>query len=181
MADRWRIAIDRITEECLRSFGGLTPEELNRTFGTGSWSIAKNLEHLVMVNGSYFVILKRIRKGNYSVPFTGRLGWIVRLSGELILRGSGPDRKRRMRTFPIWDPSAAPAKADILREFERHQEELKRRIADSQDLIEQGTVISSPANKWVVYTLEKAFDIIVAHESRHLAQAKEVLSSMKGG
>jgi hypothetical protein len=45
--------------------------------------------------------------------------------------------------------------------------------------LEKGTVISSPANKYIVYKLETAFDIIVAHEERHLEQAKEVLSVLR--
>jgi hypothetical protein len=40
-------------------------------------------------------------------------------------------------------------------------------------------VISSPANKNIVYKLETAFDIIVSHEQRHLEQAKEILQLMK--
>jgi hypothetical protein len=46
---------------------------------------------------------------------------------------------------------------------------------NSQDLVDKGTIISSPANKIIVYKLEIAFDIIVAHEKRHLEQAREVL------
>ncbi len=38
---------------------------------------------------------------------------------------------------------------------------------------------TSPANKNIIYTLETAFDIIVTHEQRHLAQAKEVLEMLK--
>ena len=42
-----------------------------------------------------------------------------------------------------------------------------------------GVVISSPANKNIVYKLEVAFDIIVSHEQRHLEQAREVLQLIK--
>jgi hypothetical protein len=45
--------------------------------------------------------------------------------------------------------------------------------------VENGTIISSPANKNIEYKLETAFDIIVAHEKRHLEQAREVLKNFK--
>ncbi|MDZ7650490.1 MAG: hypothetical protein U5K54_26955 [Cytophagales bacterium] len=64
--------------------------------------------------------------------------------------------------------------SDILLRFEKHQDELKKLIESSQDLIEKNVVISSPANKMIVYKLETAFDIMVAHEKRHLEQAKEI-------
>jgi hypothetical protein len=55
-----------------------------------------------------------------------------------------------------------------------HQAELKSLIENSTDLVNRGEVISSPANKMIVYKLETAFEIIVTHELRHLEQAKEM-------
>jgi len=49
-------------------------------------------------------------------------------------------------------------------------------IAGCSDLLDKGTIISSPANKNIVYKLEMAFDIITTHEQRHFEQAKEVLA-----
>jgi hypothetical protein len=51
-------------------------------------------------------------------------------------------------------------------------------IQSSSKLLEYKTVISSPANRNIVYKLETAFDIIVAHEFRHFEQAKEVWDTM---
>ena len=84
-----------------------------------------------------------------------------------------------MKTFPIWEPTASQIRTDIIQHFEKHQSELKRQIEASKLLIEKGTIISSPANRIIVYKLETAFDIIVSHEQRHLAQAKEVLRLLK--
>jgi hypothetical protein len=58
--------------------------------------------------------------------------------------------------------------------FEKHQSELKKLIEDSSDLLDKSTIISSPANRNIVYKLETAFDIIVTHERRHFEQAKEI-------
>ena len=52
-------------------------------------------------------------------------------------------------------------------------------VRGCKDLLEKGTVISSPANKNIVYKLENAFDIITTHEQRHLEQAREVLADLK--
>ena len=67
---------------------------------------------------------------------------------------------------------------DIIQRFEKHQNEFKQLIRSSQDLLARGIVISSPANKNIVYKLETAFDIIVAHERRHLEQAREIARLM---
>jgi len=43
---------------------------------------------------------------------------------------------------------------------------------NSSNLIANDFVISSPANKYIVYKLENAFDIIINHERRHFKKAK---------
>lgn len=63
--------------------------------------------------------------------------------------------------------------------FQIHQNELIHRIEYAQGLIEKGVVISSPANRNIVYKLETAFDIIVSHEKRHIEQSKELLNLIK--
>jgi hypothetical protein len=85
-----------------------------------------------------------------------------------------PDRKRKIKTFPIWDSTSSDIPEGVTERFVKHQEELKSLINDSVDLIKKGTIISSPANKHIVYKLETAFDIIVTHERRHYNQAVEV-------
>jgi hypothetical protein len=40
------------------------------------------------------------------------------------------------------------------------------------------TVISSPANRNILYTVDKAFDIILAHERRHFNQATEAMEAV---
>lgn len=86
-----------------------------------------------------------------------------------------------MKTFPVWEPSGFMADERLVEAFKNHQEVLKKHIDASQEFIEKGIVISSPANKYVVYTLEAAFDIIVSHEKRHLEQAKEAYQLLQKG
>ncbi len=90
-----------------------------------------------------------------------------------------PDRQKKMKTFPIWEPSTSTDIVEILQRFNNHQNELIKKIDEVKEFIEQGCVISSPANRNIVYTLETALDIIVAHEQRHIEQAKEVLQQLK--
>lgn len=86
-----------------------------------------------------------------------------------------------MKTFPMWEPTRSNLQEDIWSRFEGSQMELKQMIQSCSDLLESGTVISSPANKNIVYKLETAFDIIVSHELRHFEQASEVDSVRRKG
>jgi hypothetical protein len=85
-----------------------------------------------------------------------------------------------MKTFPIWEPIKSDIKEDIWERFEKNQNELKILIQSSSDLLDKGTIISSPANRNIVYKLETAFTIIVSHEKRHFEQSLEVERIRKG-
>lgn len=173
----WASQLDKITEQFLTSFGALSLEQLYWKPDPQTWSIAENIKHLITVNESYYPILASLQEGNYKTPFIGKMGFMVSFLGKMILNSVKPDRKRKMKTFRIWEPTVSVSE-NLLEQFEKHQNELKQQIALSEKLVERGAVISSPVNRNIVYKLETAFDIIVAHEQRHFEQAKEVLQQV---
>ena len=173
------IRIDKTTENFLQSFDGLSTEQLNWKPNVQTWSIAQNIDHLIVINQSYFPIIDSIRKGTYRTPFLAKLGFIVSFFGNMILNSVHPSREKKIKTFAIWEPAKSEIPSGILDRFSEHQTELKDRIESSQDLIAKGTIISSPANKNIVYKLEKAFEIMVTHEERHFEQSMEAYELMK--
>jgi hypothetical protein len=176
--DKWTNQIDKTTNDFVQAFGSLADEQLNWKPDGKTWSIAQNIDHLIVINESYYPILDSIRKGEYKTPFIGKFGFMVNFLGKALLKAVDPGRKKKSKTFPIWKPSQDKMLVGVLEKFEKHQEGLKSQIEQSEYLLEKGTVISSPANKNIVYKLETAFDIITTHEQRHFNQAKEVLEKM---
>ncbi|MFN5170661.1 MAG: DinB family protein [Cyclobacteriaceae bacterium] len=174
MQERWADQIDQISRTFKHSFGALPMAELNWKPNQLTWSIGQNLDHLIVINGTYHPIVKAVRAGTYRQPFHAKFEFIVSFLGRTVLEAVQPDRKKRMKTFPIWEPAKSDIKKNIWEAFEQSQSDLKSLIKSSSDLLENGTVISSPANRNVVYKLETAFDIIVSHEQRHLEQSLDV-------
>jgi hypothetical protein len=123
--------------------------------------------------------LESLNARTYKTPFIAKIGFLVSFLGKTVLNAVQPDRRKKMKTFPIWEPTTSNVINDILQKFQIHQNELIQKIEDGKGLVENGVVISSPANKNIVYTLETAFDIIVSHEQRHLIQANEILTQVK--
>lgn len=171
----WSKQINKTTSDFKQTFGSLTDEQINWKPDKQIWSIAQNIDHLIILNESYFPILNSIQNGTYNTPFVGKFGFISNFLGKALLKAVQPNRRKKTKTFAIWEPDENSMFTGILNKFEQHQEELKLRIENSENLLEQETVITSPANKNIVYKLETAFDIIIAHEQRHFEQAKEVL------
>lgn len=174
----WTLQLDKITERFVENFGSLSTDQLNWKPNSQTWSIAQNIDHLIIVNETYYPVLASLKEGTYKTPFIAKLGFIASFLGKTVLNAVNPDRKKKMKTFPVWEPTTSQIKDNILQHFEKHQSELKQQIETSKELVEKGTIISSPANKNIVYKLETAFDIIVSHEQRHLEQAKEVFQLM---
>lgn len=175
----WTNQIDQTTTEFQQLFSELSLRELNWKPNPKTWSIAQNIEHLIIINRTYFPILADLKSGKYQTPFLGKFGFIVSYLGKLILNAVEPSRKKKTKTFSIWEPTKSDISSDILEQFSNHQNNLKQEILAAAELVKKGAIISSPANKNIVYKLETAFDVIVTHEQRHLEQAKEVLDQIK--
>jgi hypothetical protein len=174
----WTDSLDQTTSDFIRAFGDLNKDQLNWKPNPAAWSVGQNIDHLIIINRTYFDVIKRVRDGQRSVHWLARFGFMVNFFGKFILKSVQPDRRRKIKTFSIWEPTTGNIESDILEKFVKHQEELKTLIRDSKDLLDKGVIISSPASNVIVYKLETAFDIIVTHERRHLEQAKELLARL---
>ena len=177
--DDWANQIDRTTNDIQNHFGSLTIGELNWKPNNDSWSIAQNIDHLIVINETYFSVFSELKSGSYKLPFIAKFSFMVSFFGKTVLKAVDPNRKKKIKTFQIWEPSKSEISADIIERFAKHQMELKQQIKSLSVLVNQGAIISSPANRNIVYTLEKAFDIIVKHEQRHLEQAIEIYGLLK--
>jgi len=170
----WKARIQKVSEEAAALCAHKSSDELNTKPNATTWSMAQVLDHLIVTNSSYYPVIQQIREGKYRLPFMARFKFMVRFFGNFILQSVEPTRKRKIKTFPIWEPSKSTISGDILQRFLAHQQEFISWMEGCDELLQKNTLLSSPANRNIVYTLDKAFDIIVAHEERHVNQLKEI-------
>lgn len=166
--------IDALSLKFKKEFGILSEEEINFKPSPAVWSIAQVIDHLIKINSSYFPVLDKIAAGTYKKPFTGKFPFLVRFFGKMILESVSPDRRKKIKTFPVWEPSKSNISV-VMNRFLESQELLKSKIDLCRNFMDNHTVISSPANRIIVYTLDAAVEIILSHEERHFLQAKELL------
>jgi len=176
---KWISQLDTLTAAYTAAFSLLTKDQINWKPNPSSWSIGQVMDHVITLNETYYPIVGELQRGTYRTPWTAKVPLLVNWFGSFILNGVEPQRKKKIKTFPIWEPAQSSVPGDIVQRFAEHQKKLGEMMASCEKFIQAGTVISSPANRHIVYKLEAAFDIIVAHERRHLNQALEVLDLMK--
>lgn len=171
--------LDKNTAAFKSAFGTLTEQELNAKPTAESWSIAQNIEHLIIINESYFPTIQNLLEGTHKTGWVGKIGFLNGLMGNFILQSVRPEFEKKIKTFPIWEPTAEAIGGDIVARFIDHQQALKDRIVACEELMRQGVVIASPANRNIHYRLDKAFEILVTHEQRHFNQCRALLEAIK--
>ena len=81
-----------------------------------------------------------------------------------------------MKSPPAFAPSQSELAATVVSDFEKHQRLFISSLSylDKEDL--DKTILYSPAIKAITYSFRDLLTILVGHEQRHLAQAKNVLN-----
>lgn len=92
---KWTTKLDIITEQSIAQFGILTNEQMNWKPNANTWSIAQNLDHLMVVNETYYPVLTSLKAGTYKTPFIAKIGFMVSFLGKTVLKAVQPDRQKK--------------------------------------------------------------------------------------
>lgn len=157
-----------------KSLGHLTAEQLNWKPSASEWSVAQCLEHLIVSNVGFFPIVEKIVRGEHNPSLKERLPLLPRFFGSMVLRVVQPESQRKFKAGAKYEPSRSEIGADIVARFLTHQQEVIEHISMAKDVDLRKTIITSPIASFATYSLLDGYKIIVAHERRHLAQAKRV-------
>jgi len=159
---------------------GLSDAQLNWRAAQDSWSIAECLQHLnISVMQTLPAFDRAIGQGRSknrlaSGPF--RYGWFSRM----MVASMEPPPKFRMKAPRLMRVSVGGTYpgADLLPEFAAVRDQLAERVrqADGLDLAHVKTI--SPVNRLLRMPLGAYFDFIIAHDRRHLWQARQVRSRL---
>ncbi|MDQ3393298.1 MAG: DinB family protein [Bacteroidota bacterium] len=177
--EKWLQEIDQLTQSFIIAFENLSEKQPNWKPNPDTWSIAQNIDHLITLNSSYFPIVEKAAEQRMNLPWHAKLKFITRFFGRILLKSVSPEATKKMKTFSIWEPSESLISKGILERFEINQQKIEAVDIRFKGFAGKGSChFYSPANKNLVYKLSAAFDIIVAHEQRHLNQAKGILLNL---
>ena len=180
--------LDRSEAEARSLIEGLSHEQINFQPDSGRWSIAQCLDHLAKINTTYTaelgLALARANRqpGREQPPI--RPGWPSRFfirnmdappAGEL---GSRPKMK-----FSA-PPTAAPAQdkpGDLaLREFIASHDRIRELLKGSEGIDLNRVRFKNPFVRGLRFTIGTGILIILAHDRRHLWQARRVREALPG-
>lgn len=171
-----KILLDQLEEktethlkEAILFFQNLNTEILLRPSVTGGWSIAQCLDHLNSY-GHYY--LPRIEKGlakNKRYRSTFKSSWL----GAYFIRIMDPKTsKSKYKAFKGHQPSPLLDAHAVVAEFIRQQEQLQAYLRQAQTSDLNTVKIPISIMKCLRLKLGDVFQFIIAHNERHLLQAK---------
>jgi DinB family protein len=163
-----------VAAEVETSFGKLSVEQLNWKPSDSEWSVAQCFEHLIASNAGYIPLVQKIVRNEHRPSIKERLPLLPRFFGPMVLSVVQPQSKRKFKAGPGFEPSRSEIGSDIIPRFQRQQQEMIDHMNLTKDVNLRRTIVTSPVASFVTYSLLNAFKIVVAHEQRHLLQAKRV-------
>jgi hypothetical protein len=153
--------------------GGLSASQFNWRVDGGRWSIGQCIEHLNLTTERYLPVLHKaqadarakdwLRTGPFALGFFER--WFLQFME--------PPVRRRTRTSPAFVAGPNLDPLTTLERFARLQSGLRECIREAEGLDLKRIKVRSQFGP-ISWTLNGTYAILLAHERRHIWQARQV-------
>ncbi|TVQ65989.1 MAG: DinB family protein [Balneolaceae bacterium] len=172
----YRTDFSSLKEQARQLSADITDEQFAWKPTENKWSVAECLEHL-NVGGELVLsaLRKAIDRGHRDgivaePPFT--YGFLSRTFPKIMM----PSSRLKMKSFRLYlpAPSAGLEKETVVAKFLQLQDDFIEQVQRSDGLDLWRIRVSSPAIRMLRLSLGSWFAVTIAHEKRHLAQARRV-------
>jgi uncharacterized damage-inducible protein DinB len=176
--DAFRVEFERLSADADALVAPLNEEQFYWRPAPVAWSVAECLDHLNVAARLYLAALDEgiadaIRRGLYGVgPF--RYLW----TGRLLTWSQQPPPRVRVRTARAFHPAPQRPRAEIMAAFRAYQVQYVDRLRQANGLDLARARVSSPVARWLRMSLGSGFALMIAHEQRHIWQARQVVRQL---
>ena len=175
--DNFVSELKKISDDAQKTFGNLSAEQINWKPSAESWSVGQCFEHLNVSNEGILSKVEQIVQNKYQKTFWEHLPFLPNFFGGFILKATNPENTDKRKAPGVFRPARSEVGAKIIEEFAENQKRAISLIKATENLNLAKTIITSPVAKFVTYSLQDAYKIIVTHERRHFQQAEKVLQT----
>jgi hypothetical protein len=155
------------------------PVKLSYSVKEGSWSVAQVLEHLNMYNRYY---LPAIEKSLIHITKDTNAWFIPGFWGDYFTKMMAPkdlyEIKNKMKTPKGYVPDKGVNINNVFTEFLQHQNKLLQLLEVSRRRNLNSIRIPVSISKFVKLKLGDTFRFLVAHEQRHMIQARNAIKAV---
>lgn len=167
--------IEKIILKAKTDFSHLSYEQLNWKPNNNSWSVGQCLDHLAQSAYVYQPLFKDLINDTQKPNFWRKVPFLPSMFGNLILKAVQPERTKKGKTFPVFEPTQSDIPTDILDRLEERLKEFSGLAERLEGIDLNKTIVTSPVAAFVNYSLLHALNIVTVHNFRHFNQAQEVM------
>ena len=173
--DRFRAQFEQLASEADALVGPLTDLAFTWQPAPDSWSVVQCIDHLNSTAREYLPMLDHgiadaIRRGLYNPgPYT--YNWIGRLMAWTV----DPDTRIKAKAPRAFLPPVNRPRHDVMAAFRAYQVQYIDRLRQANGLDLARARVASPVVRWIRMPLGSGFAMMIAHERRHLQQARRVV------
>jgi hypothetical protein len=153
---------------------GLNHEQFNWRPSPGRWSIAQCLDHLNLSAQRFVPAMDAALAGAEQRGLRSRGPFTYPMLERWFTRSQEPPPKLRSRTFKTLTPAANLDMEDVVARFNAWQEQFEQRLRRADGIDLGRARHRSPVFPLLKWSLGTMFALTLAHQRRHLWQAREV-------
>lgn len=154
--------------------GGLTDAQFSWQPEPGRWSIAECLAHLNLTAARFLPAIDAAVADGRARGLVGGGPFSYGLLERLFIRAMEPPPRLRVRAPRYFQPAAVQSRDRVLGEFLEWQDRIAAMIQRADGLDLARVRHRSPVAPIFRYSLGTSFAALLAHERRHLWQARQV-------
>lgn len=161
----------------IHTFQNLSETVLLQMPDIGGWSIAQCFEHLNSYGRYYLPQIKTALAKNPESSFsnTFKSTWLGNYFTKMML----PSNTKKYKAFKDHTPPVELDAHAVLAEFIEQQEMLLNYLKQAREVDLDKIRIPISITKWIKLKSGDVFQFMIAHDERHIQQAKRVLVGIK--
>jgi hypothetical protein len=166
--------LEALVHDVQATFVTLDSRQLNWRPDATRWSVAQCFDHLRRANQDMVDAAAAAADPARSRTLWQRLPLWPGLLGRLLIRSQAPGGTRRFKAPPQAQPTASAIDPGVVARFIGQQRELVGKVGQLDEREAARLIMASPFLKVVTYSVLDGWRLIVAHEQRHVEQARRV-------
>lgn len=173
---RYHEAFDELGTEAEELAQPLTPEQFNWTSEPERWSVGQCIDHLNTAGYQLLPRLERALRKGRERGLTGAPPFRYGIISRWFIRFNKPSSGFKMTTFKTYEPTTDSRldKEETVERFVALQHKLAAKVEEADGLDLRKIRAPSPVSRWLRLSVGAWFEGTIAHERRHLQQARAV-------
>jgi len=163
--------IHALIETVETEFMSLPDTALNTKESPGRWSILECIEHLNRYSRYYNPALAkaiaRAKTQDQSRNEPARSTWL----GRKFIAMVHPSNAKKQKTFKSMNPAQSVLDRSVITEWTLHQEQRLELLREARSINLNQSHVPIEFFKWLRLNVGDTFQLLVAHEQRHMLQA----------